>query len=168
MRILVVAFVGMNTLLQYLSDRLPQDTFAFLTVPTTREESVYALCKAIVRDKGRIRYVIVLARREEIADRIYVETCARARDGWFRTDFPVARWMLDSAACGLPAYLSQNAGISHANHLYAEGLRFLREHPEYRCQMLLCHMSTSGRDCIGIAERYARVLVQFAKEERHT
>ena len=81
-----------------------------------------------------------------------------------RTDFPVAKWMLCAAACGLPAYLSQNAGTMYANHLYAEGLRFLRDDPAYRCQMLLCHvpMAEDGTDHAGFAEKLAQVLVRFA------
>ena len=142
MRILITAFSGTmaDKLLMHLCDRLPHEDFAFLRLPTAREESVHGLCRAIVREKGRLRYIVSLAQKEECVGRIHVETCARARDGWFQTDFPVAKWMLCAAACGLPAYLSQNAGTMYANHLYAEGLRFLRDDPAYRCQMLLCHV----------------------------
>lgn len=166
MRILITAFSGTaaDTLMRRLYDSLPHDVFAFLTVPTAREESVHGLCRTIVRERGRLRYVVSLAQREGIADRIHVETCARARDGWFRTDFPVARWMLCAAACGLPAYLSQNAGTMHANHLYAEGLRFLRDNPAYRCRILLCHVPPpeNRTDAAGFAEKLAQVLVRFA------
>lgn len=166
MRILITAFSGTaaDALMRCLYDSLPHDVFAFLTVPTAREESVHGLCRTIVRERGRLRYVVSLAQREGIADRIHVETCARARDGWFRTDFPVARWMLCAAACGLPAYLSQNAGTMHANHLYAEGLRFLRDNPAYRCQMLLCHVPAPGNiaDSVGFAEKLTQVLTRFA------
>lgn len=162
MRILITAFSGADTLARRLSDALPHEDFAFLTVPTAREESVHRLCRAIAREKGRLRYVIAFAQREGVG--IHVETCARARDGWFRTDFPVAQWMLCAAACGLPAYLSQNAGSSHANHLYAEGLRFLRDNPAYRCRMLLCHVPPpeNRTDAAGFAERTAQVLTRFA------
>lgn len=167
MRILIAAVSGTaaDMLLQHLYDCLPHDRFSFLTVPTAREESVYGLCRAIVREKGRLRYVVLFAQKKEGGDRIHVETCARARDGWFRTDFPVAQWMLCAAACGLPAYLSQTAGSLLANHLYAEGLRFLHKNPMYRCRLLLCHvpMQEHIADAAGFAERVAQVLVRFAK-----
>ena len=166
MRILITAFSGTmaDKLLMDLCDRLPHEDFAFLRLPTAREESVHGLCRAIVREKGRLRYIVSLAQKEGCVGRIHVETCARARDGWFRTDFPVAKWMLCAAACGLPAYLSQNAGISHANHLSAEGLRFLHDNPAYRCRMLLCHVPPPENiaDSVGFAEKLAQVLTRFA------
>ena len=69
----------------------------------------------------------------------------------------------------LPAYLSQNAGTMYANHLYAEGLRFLRDDPAYRCQMLLCHvpMAEDGTDPAGFAEKWAQVLIRFAEDAAH-
>ena len=107
MRILITAFSGTmaDKLLMDLCDRLPHEDFAFLRLPTAREESVHGLCRAIVREKGRLRYIVSLAQQEGCVGRIHVEACARARDGWFQTDFPVAKWMLCAAACG-PARLS--------------------------------------------------------------
>ena len=60
MRILITAFSGTmaDKLLMHLCDRLPHEDFAFLRLPTAREESVHGLCRAIVREKGRLRYIV--------------------------------------------------------------------------------------------------------------
>lgn len=168
MRILLTAFAdtAADMLVQALFDTLPHDLFAFLTVPYQREASVQALIKSVLREKGKLRYVVLFGQKAQIGDRVHVEICGRARDRWFETDFPVARFMLCAAGCGLPVYLSQNAGAAFPNHLYAEGLRFFAENPAYRCRMVLCHIPCAEHIThpTEFADKCARTLKCFAEQ----
>lgn len=90
-------------------------------------------------EKDRFDYVISFGQKPVIKDKIYVECSGRLGDTTYETGFDIIRLVSALKNYGFSVHISNNAGTSYCNHLYARGLEYILERL-YMGNMVFIHI----------------------------
>ena len=90
-------------------------------------------------ENDRFDYVISFGQKPVIKDKIYVECSGRLGDTEYETDFDIIRLVSALKLNGFSVHISNNAGTSYCNNLYARGLKIILERA-YKGRMVFIHI----------------------------
>lgn len=131
--ILITVFKGTSSelLLKGFKD------FPVLVLPNDKVRDSELLIETL--SKSSFDYVLSFGQRPNIKDKVHIETTAR--DGELRLDtvFDCEGLRMLFEQNGIPAKLSQNAGISFCNRLYWNGLKYITEH-DLKTEIVFVHV----------------------------
>lgn len=132
--VLLTAFHGTS------SEKIIQsfgDEYYKLILVNDKGSSVNQLISAI--DIHRPDYIISFGQKPVIKDKIYIEFIGREKGIMYETNFDVEKLEYAFKHVGFTVCKSYNAGTSYCNHIYANGLKYLRE-KEYEGKMVFIHV----------------------------
>ncbi|MBQ8596830.1 MAG: hypothetical protein IJ409_03470 [Lachnospiraceae bacterium] len=132
--VLLTAFQGTS------SEKIIQsfgDEYYKLILVNDKGNSVNQLISAI--DVHRPDYIISFGQKPVIKDKIYIEFRGRENDTIYETNFDVEGLEDAFENVGFSVCKSYNAGTSYCNHIYVNGLKYLRE-KEYEGKMVFVHV----------------------------
>ncbi|MBP0956520.1 MAG: hypothetical protein J5997_04040 [Oscillospiraceae bacterium] len=90
-------------------------------------------------ENDRFDYVISFGQKPVIKDKIYVECSGRLGDTEYETDFDIIRLVSALKHNEFSVHISNNAGTSYCNNLYARGLKIILERA-YKGRMVFIHI----------------------------
>lgn len=133
-KILLTGFKGTS------SDKLMgcfDDTYRRLILENDKVISADQLISEMENDG--FDYVISFGQKPVIKDKIYVECSGRLDDTIYETGFDICKLVSALKHNGFSVHISNNAGSSFCNNLYARGLKFILERA-YKGNMVFIHI----------------------------
>lgn len=152
MRVLLTAFKGTS------SEKLIRcfdDTYNKLILINSKETSVKQLYSVLSDDY--FDYIISLGQKPVIRDKIYIETQGRLKNSVYKTYINIDRLVHSLTEKGLCVRLSQNAGTSFCNHIYANGLKLISQ-LKTNTKMVFVHIPFNKN--ISNFDEYSNKLIQ--------
>lgn len=141
------------------------DAYVKLILENDKSNSVEQLISAI--DAYRPDYIISFGQKPAIKDKIYIERSGREKSVICETDFDVERLQHAFASVGFSVRISDNAGTSYCNHIYVNGIKYLKE-TEYDGKMVFIHVpfEKNIRDFVKYSEEVKRGIEVFLEIEQ--
>lgn len=156
-KLLVAGFDGADNAANVLLDKL--------AVRACGEKLIlknsFALCTEQIRERLSRRSferVIAFGQKPMIRDKIYIETCAHREEDIIRTDYPFEGLERRLHDAGYKVVRSKNAGDYLCNHVYYEGMSFIREN-SLDAKMLFIHIPILKN--IGSIDRLSAVFTDY-------
>lgn len=132
--VLLTAFQGTS------SERLIKcfdSAYQKLILENDRDKSVKQLISVL--ESRAVDWVISFGQKPVIKDKVYIELVGRIGEKIYRSGFDIDRLVCAFKNAGIPVRLSENAGTSFCNHIYAEGLKYMTER-EQETNMVFLHI----------------------------
>lgn len=133
-KILLTGFKGTSS--EMLIDRF-DEAYRRLILENDKVNSAEQLISEMENDS--FDYVISFGQKPVIKDKIYVECSGRLGDTNYETDFDICKLVSALKHNGFSVHISNNAGTSFCNNLYARGLKFILERA-YKGSMVFLHI----------------------------
>ena len=133
-KILLTAFKGTS------SEKLIScfgEEYHKLVLENHKEKSVEQLVKLLKHNN--FDNVISFGQKPVIRDKLYIELEGKIYGTSYKTNFDIDRLMNVLEHSGFSVHISNNAGTSFCNNIYAHGLKYIKENA-YKTKMLFIHV----------------------------
>lgn len=108
-----------------------------LILENDKDKSVKQLISVL--ESRAIDWIISFGQKPVIKDKIYIELVGRIGEKIYPSNFDIDRLVCAFKSADIPVRLSDNAGTSFCNHIYAEGLKYLTG-SEQEANMVFLHI----------------------------
>ena len=133
-KILLTAFKGTSSekLISCFSSE-----FHKLILENHKEKSVEQLVQLL--ERNNFDYVISFGQKPVIRDKLYIELTGKINNISYKTDFDADSLKELLFHAGFEVHISNNAGTSFCNNIYANGLKYIRDNA-CKTKMLFIHV----------------------------
>lgn len=132
---------------------LEENGWQGLLLPNDKEKDAKLLVQEL--SSGIYNFVFSFGQKPNIKDKVYIETMARNAGEVLETGFDCGKLADAFRREGMEVRISHNAGTSFCNHIYWNGLEYIRENG-LKVKMVFVHIpmrkniSDFGKFCEGI------------------
>lgn len=111
--------------------------FHKLILENHKEKSVDQLVQLL--NCNNFDYVISFGQKPVIRDKLYIELVGKINDVSYKTDFDIDKLTASLKSSRFSVHISNNAGTSFCNNIYAHGLKYLEEN-DCKTKMIFIHV----------------------------